>query len=134
MLFKSLWQDLNLCPYAYKAGIKAFVVQDKKIRYSKYPNAEFLLVDNTLDALQQLAQHHRKTLNIPFIAITGSNGKTILKEWLYYLMNNHCKIGKSPGSYNSQIGVPLSVLRIEKADQLAIIESGISISGEMAKL
>jgi len=112
-------------------GIKAFVVSKKEfIR----PTASFVLVKDALQALHDLAAHHRLQFNIPVIGITGSNGKTIVKEWLYQLLKDDKNICRSPKSYNSQIGVPLSVLNLNKTHQLAIFEAGISLPGEMQKL
>ena len=89
---------------------------------------------DTLSALQQLAAYHRQQFNIPVIGITGSNGKTIVKEWLYQLLNEDFNIVRSPKSYNSQIGVPLSVWQMNEHNTLAIFEAGISKPGEMGKL
>jgi len=93
-----------------------------------------ITVPDTLAALQALAAFHRKQFSIPVIGITGSNGKTIVKEWLYQLLSPDYNIIRSPKSYNSQIGVPLSVWKMEKDQQLAIFEAGISMPGEMEKL
>jgi len=101
---------------------------------SKYPNANFLLVNDTLQTLQQLAAWHRGHFHYPLIGITGSNGKTIVKEWLYQLLAPDYNITRSPRSYNSQIGVPLSVWQMSNQHNLAIIEAGISRPGEMDKL
>ncbi len=117
----------------YKKGVRNFVVSDSQ-SIKEYPGANFILVKNTLDALQQLAAHHRKRFNIPVIGITGSNGKTIVKEWLYQLLQADHNIVRSPKSYNSQIGVPLSVWQMNEQNTLAIFEAGISQPGEMAKL
>lgn len=112
-------------------GVKAFVVSSKDhIRNT----ASFILVKDTLLALQDLAAHHRAQFNIPVIAITGSNGKTIVKEWLYQLLKEDKVICRSPKSYNSQLGVPLSVLHLNNTHQLAIFEAGISKPGEMQRL
>ena len=91
-------------------------------------------VPDTLIALQALAAYHRRQFDIPVIGITGSNGKTIVKEWLYQLLSPDFNIIRSPKSYNSQIGVPVSVWKMEKENQLAIFEAGISRPGEMEKL
>jgi len=112
-------------------GVKAFVVSNKEFVRN---TASFILVNDTLQALQDLAAHHRSQFNIPVIGITGSNGKTIVKEWLYQLLKDDKNICRSPKSYNSQIGVPLSVLNLNKTHQLAIFEAGISLPGEMQKL
>lgn len=93
-----------------------------------------IIVENPLRALQQIATHHRKQFDIPVIGITGSNGKTIVKEWLFHVLKLDFHIVRSPKSYNSQIGVPLSVLEITKEDTLGIFEAGISMPGEMELL
>ena len=114
----------------YAAGVKSFVVT-KGFDHSTYPEANFLFVDDPLRALQQLAAFHRKQFQIPVVGITGSNGKTIVKEWLYQLLHQDYDIVRSPKSYNSQIGVPLSVWQITPSNTLAIFEAGISEVGEM---
>src|SRR5204862_2170965 len=96
--------------------------------------ANFLVVHDTLDALQLLATHHREQFSIPVIGITGSNGKTIVKEWLYQLIRDDKNIVRSPKSYNSQIGVPLSVWRMNEEHDFAIFEAGLSMPGEMERL
>jgi alanine racemase len=101
---------------------------------SSVSDANFILVANTLEALQKLAAAHRSRFTIPVIGITGSNGKTIVKEWLFQLMSRDKKIVRSPKSYNSQIGVPLSVWKMEPGNDLALFEAGISLPGEMEKL
>ncbi len=117
----------------YAKGVRYFVVsevQDSK----KYPEAEFLLSKNTLETLQQWAAFHRSQFNIPVVGISGSNGKTIIKEWIYQLLHRDLYIVKSPKSYNSQLGVPLSVLQMQAGHQFAIFEAGISQTDEMEKL
>ncbi len=94
----------------------------------------YILVHNTLEALQKLATYHRNQFDIPVLAITGSNGKTIVKEWLYRLLSSVKNVYRSPGSYNSQVGVPLSLCGINEEHELAIIEAGISQPGEMDTL
>jgi alanine racemase len=118
---------------AYKKGIRNFIVS-KEVDVEKYTAANFILTENTTAALQQLAQYHRTQFSIPVIGITGSNGKTIVKEWLYQLLSGEMKVVKSPKSYNSQVGVPISVLNMEKEHELAIFEAGISTIGEMENL
>ena len=118
----------------YDKGVRYFVVSEIPSGASDMDDAFFFLTENTLTALQKLAAHHRNNFNIPVIGITGSNGKTIVKEWLYQLMNQDKKIVRSPKSYNSQIGVPLSVWQINEDDDLAIIEAGISEPDEMQNL
>ncbi|HEV8287034.1 MAG TPA: bifunctional UDP-N-acetylmuramoyl-tripeptide:D-alanyl-D-alanine ligase/alanine racemase [Chitinophagaceae bacterium] len=117
----------------YNKGVRNFVVSDN-INLSDFPEAGFLLVRDTLEALQRLAAFHRKRFSIPVIGITGSNGKTIVKEWLYQLLHEKFNIVRSPKSYNSQLGVPLSVWQINEHHELAIFEAGISEPGEMEKL
>ena len=96
--------------------------------------ANFLVVENTLDALQQFAAYYRSLFDFPIIGITGSNGKTIVKEWLNFLLNPDYNIIRSPKSYNSQVGVPLSVIAINEQHNLGIFEAGISTTTEMEKL
>jgi alanine racemase len=114
-------------------GVNNFVVT-KSEWIDKYPKANFILVKDAVAALQKLAGYHRKKFNYPVIGITGSNGKTIIKEWLYQLLNEDYNIVRSPKSFNSQIGVPLSLWQMSEDNNLAIIEAGISESGEMEKL
>ena len=117
----------------YQKGVRNFLVS-KKISLKTFPQANFLLVSNTLTALQQLAIYHRQQFHFPIIGITGSNGKTIIKEWLFQLLGEDFNIVKSPRSFNSQIGVPLSILQIEAQHNLGIFEAGISKIGEMKNL
>lgn len=117
----------------YKKGVRHFIVS-QMIDDSKYPEASFLQVPDTLIALQQLVAHHRKQFSIPVIGITGSNGKTIVKEWLNQLLEVDYHIIRSPKSYNSQIGVPLSVWPMNASHELGVFEAGISHSGEMERL
>ena len=121
----------NYIPELIEKGVTNFVVNDPaKITAT----ANFLIVKDVKNALQKIAAFHRKQFAIPVIGITGSNGKTIVKEWLYQLLHEKYTIVKSPKSYNSQIGVPLSVWQIDENDNLGIFEAGISESGEMEKL
>lgn len=120
-------------PELYKKGVWNFVISEQ-VDPMEFPNANFLYVDDTLTALQQLAAHHRSRFAIPVIGITGSNGKTIVKEWLYQLLHDDHSIVRSPKSYNSQIGVPLSVWQMNEQHQLALFEAGISEFGEMLRL
>ena len=117
---------------AYAAGIRNFVVTLDT--GSNLPGANFLLVNDVLAALQQLAAYHRSQFNLEVIGITGSNGKTIVKEWLFQLIGADQHIVRNPKSYNSQIGVPLSVWQIDEQDTLGIFEAGISTVNEMDKL
>jgi Alr-MurF fusion protein len=121
----------------YEKGVRCFLVSklpSPENDLSSLPGAGFVLVDDTLEALQRLSAFHRSQFNIPVIGITGSNGKTIIKEWLYQLMSPDKSIIRSPKSFNSQIGVPLSVLKMEPGNEMAIFEAGISQSGEMERL
>ena len=118
----------------YQAGVRNFVVNEKSSLPEQYPDANFFLVGDSLAALQQLTAWHRRQYNYPVIGITGSNGKTIVKEWLYQLLASEKNIVRSPKSYNSQIGVPLSVWRMTEEHSLAIFEAGISRKGEMESL
>ncbi|MDQ1771359.1 bifunctional UDP-N-acetylmuramoyl-tripeptide:D-alanyl-D-alanine ligase/alanine racemase [Labilibaculum sp. A4] len=119
----------------YQKGVRAFVVSNSESTDLKqYPEAGFVLVHDTLIALQNLAENHRKNFSFPVIGITGSNGKTIVKEWLYQLLNESYSIVRSPKSYNSQVGVPLSVWNMNSEANLAIFEAGISQPGEMDQL
>jgi alanine racemase len=118
---------------AYKKGVRSFIVSEA-INQQDYPGASFVRLYDTKEALQQLAAHHRKRFTIPVIGITGSNGKTIVKEWLYQLLHSDFNIVRSPKSFNSQIGVPLSVWQMNEQNQLAIFEAGISLPGEMKNL
>ena len=93
-----------------------------------------LIVKNSLEALQVLAMHHRNKFNMPVIGITGSNGKTTVKEWLFHVLKYDFNIVRSPKSYNSQIGVPMSILEMTEEHNLAIFEAGISVPGEMERL
>ena len=117
----------------FNQGIRAFLVSEPP-DVSRFPGAGFLLVKDSLVALQQLATARRKTFTAPLSAITGSNGKTIVKEWIYQLMGDRLKVHRSPKSYNSQLGVALSLLMLEKEHELGIIECGISMPGEMSRL
>ena len=121
-------------PELYDKGIRAFVVSANNRNFDDYKGANIIRVKNSLSALQALSAAHRKKFNMPVIGITGSNGKTIVKEWLFQLLNKQYKIVRSPKSYNSQIGVPLSVWQMEAANDLAIFEAGISKPDEMEKL
>lgn len=116
----------------YKKGLRNFVVEE--IPEAEMPESNFILVNDSLEALQVLAACIRQEYLDQVIAITGSNGKTIVKEWLFQILHHHYKVVKSPKSYNSQIGVPLSVWRADEEDVLGIFEAGISLPGEMAKL
>ena len=118
----------------YESGVRSFVISQPEFERNGFENANFYLVDDSLTALQQLAGHHRQKFSYPVIGITGSNGKTVVKEWLYQLMAPESNIVRSPKSFNSQIGVPVSVWEMNEENDLAIFEAGISKSGEMENL
>jgi alanine racemase len=117
----------------YDSGVRSFVIS-RTIASDKYPNAAFIKVPDTLVALQKLAQFHRHQFTLRTVGITGSNGKTIIKEWLYQLLREDFQIVRSPKSYNSQVGVPLSVWQIQPEHNLGIFEAGISEQGEMQRI
>ncbi len=118
----------------YEKGVRNFIVEYEPSNLLLLYNANIIKVKNTLIALQVLAAAHRKQFNIPVIGITGSNGKTIVKEWLYQLLNESRNIVRSPKSFNSQIGVPLSVWQMRDDHDLGIFEAGISEQDEMDRL
>ncbi len=118
----------------YEKGLRAFVISQLPPDIKAMPDAAFIMVENTLAALQALAAFHRRQFDMPVIGITGSNGKTIIKEWLFQLLSPDFNIIRSPKSYNSQVGVPLSVWQMDQQHQLAIFEAGISEPEEMEKL
>lgn len=118
----------------YRDGIRQFVVEQPTFQLGNFPEANIVLVSSTVKALQQVAAFHRKDFSIPVIGITGSNGKTIIKEWLFQILSKDQIVVKNPGSYNSQVGVPLSVWQIQSHHQLGIFEAGISKPGEMDNL
>ncbi len=123
----------NYIPELYKKGVRNFIVSEE-LSASDFPEANIIKVEDSLKALQKLATCHRAQFTFPVIGITGSNGKTIVKEWLYQLLHDHFNIVRSPKSYNSQIGVPVSVWEMNKQQTLGIFEAGISQPGEMDKL
>ena len=114
-------------------GVRIFVISTE-LGIPVLKNATIIAVENSVKALQQFAAHHRSLFHIPVVGITGSNGKTIVKEWIYQLLYTDYHVIRSPKSYNSQIGVPLSVLLIDESHDLAVFEAGISRKGEMEKL
>ena len=119
----------------YRRGVRHFVVEQVPEQVDTlYPDANFLRVPHTLAALQRLAERHRDEFDIPIVGITGSNGKTMVKEWLYQILLPSQKIIRSPKSYNSQIGVPLSVWLLNEQTEVGIFEAGISEPGEMMAL
>lgn len=121
-------------PELYSLGVRNFVVSTLPANLEKYEDANFLLVTNALKTLQKLAEKHREKFDIPVVGVTGSNGKTVVKEWLHQLVSQDKVVVRSPRSYNSQIGVPLSVWQMDEHTELAIIEAGISEMGEMGAL
>lgn len=115
-------------------GVRNFIVSEKVTLNTQYSDLNILLVPDTIEALQKIAAAHRAKFSYPVIGITGSNGKTIVKEWLYQLLSPDFRIVRSPKSYNSQVGVPLSVWEMSEHHNLAIFEAGISQMGEMQRL
>ncbi|MDZ7848765.1 MAG: Mur ligase family protein [Owenweeksia sp.] len=113
-------------------GVCHFVVEE--LPESEYDECNFLIVPDSLKALQQLAAAVRSKFAGPVVAITGSNGKTVVKEWLWQVLNSQLAVCRSPKSYNSQVGVPLSVWELGSQHQLAVFEAGISQPGEMEHL
>ncbi len=118
----------------YKKGVRLFVVEHAFEEIEEFEGASILQVNSAVDALQKIVAFHRSQFSIPIIGITGSNGKTIIKEWLYQLLSPDKVIVKNPGSYNSQVGVPLSVWQLQSYHQLGIFEAGISRPNEMGNL
>ena len=115
----------------YEKGVRNFVVSTLPQNNFVFSDANLILVADTLLAMQQLCAYHRQQFNIPIIGITGSNGKTIVKEWLFQLMREDKNIVRSPKSFNSQVGVPLSVWQLNQEHNLGIFEAGISKAQEM---
>ncbi|MCR4964233.1 MAG: bifunctional UDP-N-acetylmuramoyl-tripeptide:D-alanyl-D-alanine ligase/alanine racemase [Bacteroidales bacterium] len=118
----------------YKKGVRNFIITAPLSDFSHLKNGNFLQVNNAIEALQSIASSHRRQFDYPVIGITGSNGKTIVKEWLNIMMSSDHHIVRSPDSYNSQIGVPLSVWQMRKEHTLGIFEAGISQPGEMTAI
>ncbi len=125
-------------PNLYQQGVRFFVVNSQKYEKADWekncPDAHFFVTEDVLAGLQFLVAYHRRNFHIPIVAITGSNGKTIIKEWLGQLLSHEYKVVKSPKSYNSQIGVPLSVWQLNDQHEIGIFEAGISTVGEMPAL
>lgn len=122
-------------PDLYRRGVRNFVVANLPEDYEqRYPDAHFLKVVSPLKALQRLAERHRDEYNLPIVGVTGSNGKTVVKEWLYQLLSGSRNVTRSPRSYNSQVGVPLSVWLLNSRSEIGIFEAGISQPGEMPAL
>ena len=125
----------DFIPDLYRRGVRNFVVDTlPENRETIYHDANFLKVISPIEALQRLAERHRDEYSIPIVGITGSNGKTIVKEWLFQLLSPSMAVTRSPRSYNSQIGVPLSVWLLSEQTQVGVFEAGISQPGEMAAL
>ena len=118
----------------YELGVRNFVILKEYPEYGQMEGANFLVVKDTLKSLQQLAAYHRRRFTVPVVGITGSNGKTVVKELLYQLMHKDFNIVRSPRSYNSQTGVPLSVWEMNEQHTLGIFEAGISMPHEMDEL
>ena len=123
----------------YRRGVRNFVVEHSSLishlsSLTSYEDANFLVVPSPLEALQRLAERHRDEFDIPVVGITGSNGKTMVKEWLYQILAPQMVVTRSPRSYNSQIGVPLSVWLLNEQTQVGVFEAGISEPGEMQSL
>ncbi len=114
---------------AYQKGVRLFLINKKLTNYHK--DASYLIVNDSLKALQSWAKHHRSKFNLPVLAIAGSYGKTIVKEWIYHFLRSKYNIIRSPKSYNSKLGVALSLLTINESHDLAIIETAVSKPGEM---
>ena len=120
----------------YRRGVRNFVVENAQFSTFnfQFDDANFLVVPSPLEALQRLAERHRDEFDIPIVGITGSNGKTMVKEWLYQLLAPQMVVTRSPRSYNSQIGVPLSVWLLNEQTEVGVFEAGISEPGEMQSL
>lgn len=118
----------------YEKGIRNFLVSELPAETKDFKNCNILKTTDTVKALQEIAATYRNKFDIPVLAITGSNGKTMVKEWLYQLLSSDYNIVRSPKSYNSQIGVPLSIFNLSSSNNFAIFEAGISLRGEMEKL
>jgi alanine racemase len=117
----------------YKSGLRMFIIE-RDVDLKSFPDANFFKAPSGLTALQDIAEHHRPRFKYPVVGVTGSNGKTIVKEWIYQLLAPQYSIVKNPGSYNSQLGVPLSVLKMQAHHELGVFEAGISVPGEMSRL
>jgi alanine racemase len=118
----------------YTKGVRQFIVEHGIENLEQLQGANVLQVESSIEALQSIAAFHRSQFSIPVIGITGSNGKTIIKEWLFQMLSKQLSVVKNPGSYNSQVGVPLSVWQIQPHHQIGIFEAGISRPNEMQKL
>ncbi len=119
---------------AYRAGVRTFVVGNDFFPDKRWYEGSFVAVAEPLHALQAVASWHRKRFKLPVVGITGSNGKTVVKDWLSWLLELDKQVCRSPKSYNSQIGVPISVWQLDAQDEIGIFEAGISQPGEMSRL
>lgn len=120
----------------YRRGVRSFIVEEGTFQDAehKYPDAAFIYTDNTLDSLHKIAVWKRTNYNGIVIGVTGSNGKTIVKEWIAETVGKEKTVVRSPRSYNSQTGVPLSVWQLDNRYEIAVLEAGMSMPGEIAKL
>ena len=118
----------------YNQGVRNFIISESSDFLEQQEECNYILIKNSLDALQKFCAYHRSRFSYPVIGITGSNGKTIVKEWLYHLLREDKHVVRSPKSFNSQVGVPLSVWQMRNEHDIAIFEAGISQVGEMEKL
>lgn len=118
----------------YKIGVRNFVVEEFPKKQEDYPRANFIKVKNSFTALQQLVTWHRSKINVPVVGITGSNGKTVVKEWVYQCLSEDKYVTRNPKSFNSQVGVPLSVWLLNEETEIGIFEAGISKPNEMHAL
>ena len=121
-------------PELIKIGVKNFLAEETDVLENAGTKVNYIRVKSSIAALQQLAGWYRESLSMPVVAITGSNGKTVVKEWLSQCLSNYAVVTRSPKSYNSQIGVPLSLWMLNPRADWSVIEAGISMSGEMARL
>ena len=125
----------NYIPELFEKGTRNFIIEEPLDFLGILSGqANVILVESSIEALQKIAKAHRQKFKIPIIAITGSNGKTMVKEWLGQILSTQYSVVKSPKSYNSQLGVPLSLLQIANGHEVAVIEAGISKKGEMSRL
>ena len=118
----------------YKNHIRQFIVENQDFDLLQYPLANFFLVDNSIRAIQEITAYHRQQFSLKILSVTGSNGKTIVKEWISMILSWKYDVVKSPKSFNSQIGVPLSIWQINETHQYGVFEAGISMVGEMERL